>query len=482
MTFYRMDGVLVESDTPELVPALEAAYLRRERPRCQCQSFGVEMYIAKVAGRHVLKRMPNTGSLHAPGCESYDPPPELSGLGQVLGTAIEENVDDGHTALKLGFSLSKGGTRASPTNAAVESDSVKTDGSKLTLRGTLHYLWEQAGFNKWTPGMDGKRSWFVIRKYLLRAAQDKRAKGQDLSELLYIPEPFRTEDKDGITQRRSMQFGKIAGVHKTGRLLNIVIGEVKEISQSRFGFKTVLKHVPDVSFMLNEDIHRRMMRRFGTELGLWDAADDVHLVMVATFGVGVTGVPGIEEAALMTVNSNWIPVETMFDKSLVDKLILERRRFVKGLRYNLPSARPLAAAVLSDTEPKATALYIVPPGAEDEFTAATNGLIAESDLDSWLWHAGEENPHDLPPIALPPYRPDYSKRIPSDPPSPQKPRESRKFTATEPAPQQHKPETSLSPTKSIKEVRGNTPANHNPDPVQAHTTPAKEEDGMKSVF
>jgi Protein of unknown function (DUF1173) len=62
------------------------------------------------------------------------------------------------------------------TGNGEEKNSVKTDGNKLSLRGTLHYLWEQARFNKWSPGMAGKRNWFVIRKYLYEAAKDKTAK------------------------------------------------------------------------------------------------------------------------------------------------------------------------------------------------------------------------------------------------------------------------------------------------------------------
>jgi hypothetical protein len=56
--------------------------------------------------------MPNTGYLHAPSCDSYEPPPELSGLGDVLGSAIKENTDDGLTVLKFDFSMSRSPGRA----------------------------------------------------------------------------------------------------------------------------------------------------------------------------------------------------------------------------------------------------------------------------------------------------------------------------------------------------------------------------------
>lgn len=408
MANYRIGNVNVESDSPEFAPALESAYTRKERPRCHCQVAGVEMYVAKIGGRHFVKRMPNSGALHAPGCESYEPPPELSGLGQVMGTAIEENVDDGYTAIKLGFSLSKGGTRAPPSGPSIESDSVKTDGNKLTLRGMLHYLWEQAGFNRWSPQMDGKRSWYVIRKFLLQNAQAKRAKGQELADILFVPEQFRPDDKDAIAQRRFAHFARIAGAHKSGRRLNLVIGEVKDIGQSRYGYKVVLKHLPDAPFMLNEDMHKRLLKRFAVELGLWDAADDIHLVLIGTFSVGATGVASLEETALMVCNLNWIPIESMYDKNLVDHLIELGRRFGKGLRYNLPSSRPLAAAVLFDTEPLTTALYIVPPGSEDDYMGAVDELIAASALASWSWRAGEAQMPALPPVAAPPYRPAYA--------------------------------------------------------------------------
>lgn len=416
MTLYRIAGATVDSEWPEFQATLDACYVRKERPICMCQSIGPQMYLSKVAGHVFIKRMPNSGGQHAPDCESYEPPAELSGLGQVLGSAIEENVDDGMTTLKLGFSLTKGSSRAAPTGEAAEADSVKTDGNKLTLRGVLHYLWDQAQFSKWTPNMQGKRTWYVVRKFLLQQAQAKRTKGQDLAEILYVPEPFRPDDKEAIAQRRMAQFARITGAHKGGRRLNMVIGEVKELGQSRYGYKVVLKHVPDCSFMLNEDMHKRLLKRFAAEMGLWDAATDVHLVLIGTFGVSASGVATLEEAALMACNEHWIPVESLYDKNLVDHLIEKGRRFGKGLRYNLPSSRPLASAVLFDTEPT-TALYILPPGAEEDYEAAVTELIDGSEIASWTWRAGEQAPPELPPIAPAPYRP--AAKRPSPAPAPQ---------------------------------------------------------------
>ncbi|MFP3594879.1 DUF1173 family protein, partial [Chryseobacterium sp. SIMBA_038] len=86
----------------------------------------------------------------------------------------------------------------------------------------------------------------------------------------------------------------------------------------------------------------------------------------ATFSVSGAGVASIEEASLMLVNENWIPFESIDERMLVDNLTNQKRRFVKGLRYNLPSTNPLASVVLSDTaEP--VAMYVLPYGASDQY-------------------------------------------------------------------------------------------------------------------
>src|SRR3546814_10786101 len=55
--------------------------------------------------------------------------------------------------------------------------------------------------------------------------------------------------------------------------------------------------------------------------------------------------------------------------------------------------------VLIDTQPGPTALYIIPPGASEDFTGAVDQLVAESKLTSWIWSAGAGEMPALPPAA-----------------------------------------------------------------------------------
>ena len=134
---FRVGDATLSANNPELAPALTNAHARRTRPLCLCREPGAPMYVARVAGQFIPKRMPGTGAQHDPGCESYEAPPELSGFGDVVGRAIQEDADAGITVLRLGFSLSRTGRKSAPAAAPREGDSVKADASKLSLRACL---------------------------------------------------------------------------------------------------------------------------------------------------------------------------------------------------------------------------------------------------------------------------------------------------------------------------------------------------------
>ncbi len=174
----------------------------------------------------------------------------------------------------------------------------------------------------------------------------------------------------------------------------LLIAEVKEIVPARYGFKAVVKHVPDQAFALDEKLYRRLGRRFESALALWGAADDIHMVMIATFSVAATGIPTISELSLMPVTRQWLPVEDAFEKQLVEKLADGGRSFVKGLRYNLGTASALACATLTDCEGSAPLLFVVPAGLDicDRYLQ-----VCDPSVPAWLWNPAIEAMPALPP-------------------------------------------------------------------------------------
>lgn len=394
---YSVGGQRFEAASRGFVEAIADAHAAHRRPRCMCVIDGVEMYVARLAGTNegfVVKRMPNTGSHHAPDCPHYEPPPESSGLGQLLGSAITEDPATGEATLKLDFSLSKIAGRSAMPTADGDGGSVASSDVKLSLRGLLHYLWDQAELTRWQPGFAGKRTWGTVRKHLLLAAENKIARGDSLRSRLYVPEVFSVDQRDAINARRMAQWSQaIAAPGKPQRLM-LLMAEVKEIVQARYGFKVVVKHLPDQGIALDAQLYRRLGRRFGSELALWGAAEDIHMMIIATFSVAATGLPTIVEVSLMPVTRHWLPLEDAFDKQLIELLVSDGRSFVKGLRYNLGVESPLASATLTDCEGSAPSLFVVRAGIDN---SGRHRDVCDLPGPMWLWNPSTEAMPSLPP-------------------------------------------------------------------------------------
>lgn len=392
---YAIGGRRYEAGADDLAAAVACAHAERERPRCLCrpQDAAAEMYIARLpgaGGTFILKRMPHTGDQHAPDCPSYEPPAEFSGLGQVLGQAISEDPATGLTTLKLDFALSRQPGRSQTPPAGSEADSVATTGARLSLRGLLHYLWDQAELTRWHPGFAGKRHWATVRRHLLGAAQHLVTKGDALGPRLYIPEPWSLDQREAITARQRQHWQRTASAPGRPQPLALLIGEVKEIVPARYGYKAIVRHVPDQAFAIDEPLYRRLTRRFQHELALWGATDDLHMVMIATFALSAMSIPTLSELSLMLVTRQWIPVEDLPSKQLIDRLTADGRAFIKGLRYNLGANMKTACALMMDGDGKLVELYVradAPPG-----HSPGDQLCRE-------WHSGGTPMPPLPPRA-----------------------------------------------------------------------------------
>ena len=387
---YSFGAHIADRDNPLFDELLEQAYKIKERPRCLCKDSGVEMYIAKSGDNYILKRLPYSGQNHQPDCDSFEIPAELSGREAVLQKAIAEDEDTGLTSLKLDFSLSKISVNSAASKGeATEKMAVQANPTKLSIRSLLHFLYEDAGLNKWAPKMHGKRSWFIIRKYLLLAAQNKIARKNPLGEFLLIPENFSVDDKTEITSRRRQFLSKLI---KKGnkQLMGILIGELKAIESARFGYKMLIKHMPDTPIYLDEAVFKRINKVFSTELAFFHENEAIHLLTICTFTLSATGSPQVDNISFMAVDRNWLPFENIEELELLERLCTKQRSFIKGLRYNLGSDEVIASVLMTDTGDKPTAVYLVPLGAKENYYNTLDLIVKESDLKSHVIDANKE--------------------------------------------------------------------------------------------
>jgi len=221
----------------------------------------------------------------------------------------------------------------------------------------------------------------------MSAAVGKETKGQSLGDVLFVPPPFVVANKEALAGERSAFMARLAQPQGSARKLGIVVSEVKAIEAARYGFKVLMKQMPDFQFMLSEDVHTRLSKRFEDELGLWNAFTNTHLLSIATFSISTTGLANIEEISLMLTDERWIPFADLNEKNLIERLIADGRHFIKGLRYNMGTDRPLACVELIDTSPRPTAMFITPGDANEDFKQALAELTDSDSLQVWVWDA-----------------------------------------------------------------------------------------------
>ena len=107
----------------------------------------------------------------------------------------------------------------------------------------------------------------------MKPAKGIRAKNVNLDSLLFIPEVFDLEQLQVINQRRQHAFKHLHDGGKSQPYM-LMVAEVKDIAPARFGYKMVLKHLPDFPILLNNDIYQRLHKHFANELELWLANDN----------------------------------------------------------------------------------------------------------------------------------------------------------------------------------------------------------------
>jgi hypothetical protein len=390
-TAFEVAGSVVDDvHAPAAQEILGRAKAARVRPLCLCQSPGVEMYIAAAGNDLIVKRMPGTAAAHDHRCRSWLPPGELSGYGAVAEQSIIDNPADGTTALRLGFSLSKTGNRAAPEPSDSPSDTVQSDGNKLSPRAVLHYLWDEAELTTWHSGFAGHRSWAVVHQRLRAAVDGKLVRKNPLAASVFVPEPFSADRKAAIEQRRIKAWAPARRQPGKPTKLLIGVGEIKAIESASHGVKIQVRHQPGHPWFLDEDLYCKLTKRFATELELWQMADagEVRLLAICTFSVSQAGYANVEQLSLMTTDRNWLPFTGDADRALLNTAIAEERSFRKVLSYNGSSTTALASLIFTDTTP-AIAAFIDRPAGE------TDGEPSIAGLPVWNWRTDEDMP-DLP--------------------------------------------------------------------------------------
>jgi hypothetical protein len=381
---YRLLDRDVLASGPHWQTILARSYAAVQRPLCLCTAAGVPMCVVKD-GAFYLRRMPDTGHLHHPSCTHYEPQLRWSGRAYLQGDALVEGAD-GAIEAHSDFAMERYGLHAGRARSPAQAPALAMRKKRLTLRGLLHLIWDQAQFNRWSPNMQGKRNWAVIRHFATQAAERIVLKGAPLAQRLFMPEAFHAEHALQIHQRREQRFASmLPGATCDRHRLLLVIGELKELKQISVGYRLTLKHAPDCAFLVEQKLAGRVMRLCADAFQARDTLPGTRLLSAFTLAVNALDDYRVDTMTVMAVTENWIPFANAYEKKLTDALTLARRRFIKPLDYDAPAAVAIPDFLLLDAGDAVLAMYIALATASKTRKRAQDELIKHTAGPAWVW-------------------------------------------------------------------------------------------------
>lgn len=384
---YFIKGLTLAASDARLQDALARVYESSERPRCMCVPGGVEMYVAKHA-EFVIKRMPDTGGRHHVACPSFEPEPGTSGLGELLGEAIVEHAPE-QIEIRTAFPLARVAGRPMPLHAAAEDPAaVNAPRRRMSLRAVLHFLYERAGFNRWYPAMDGRRSQSVIRRYLLTAARGVIVKGGSLEERLFVPEQFRAAEADQIGERRRRRLSMLLSTESDVQFkMAILIGQLNGVEATAYGLRLTVKHMPDSPLYIDDKAWERAERAYGATLQALDADVDhkPRVLMAALIYAKREHIYQVDSLSLMLVTDQWIPLDGLYELPLIETLQREGRSFLKPLKFDAKTSAGFPNVLLLDAGSAPVPLHVCSPFLAAKERALKEKAVKACGRDAWLW-------------------------------------------------------------------------------------------------
>ncbi|MCD0500930.1 DUF1173 domain-containing protein [Achromobacter sp. MY14] len=308
--------------------------------RCTCPGSGerrLSIHSRSNSDRFHLARFPETGSEHSEDCVYYGVDPSMSGLGAYRRGVVQE-LDDGAVKIKLKVGLQQRATAApeegdasSAAAPSMPATRPRTGQASMTLLGLLHFLWTQAGLHTWSPGMEGKRNLGVVHYHLMRSAMTTYAGRVRLAQNLVIATPTATGQQAGHNKAKALE-----AVTQRRRL--VVIAPLAQHQEGMDGSATLpiagFHGIPYLN--LDENVWEPLERRFAREIDSWRAGNAVIAVVQTDppKSSGGSMRAQVVDIALMQTTHDWIPVDSGYEALVADKLVAEKRRFEKPLRFD----------------------------------------------------------------------------------------------------------------------------------------------------
>lgn len=352
MPLISFDGLSVPLEEVQDNPARFATRLERAKKSpgyavCGCRpspdATPLRLVVRRYGALFHLARWPDDGHRHdRDSCSFFaEPGPTEESPGRAHDAI--RNTPAGLNA-KLDVSLS-----VRTVGTVKRSGSTGTSGSSrrsAPLLGFLQRIWMDAGLNQWAGG--APRNWGTCNAQILALLGDGKMNGKPIQDVLHVMRRYEEAAQATLKAEFEAFLGRIQTTPAVSER-GIVIAEIKSVGPSKYGFVIKIRQTFESFFASSQlvDAAATSFRHAWPMIGNPDARVVAVLVLERTKDKNLR----VIDLAAQLCNNSFIPCDSGYEVAMANRLVEERRRFVKPMRLDdgdvmLPDFR------LTDTAPE----------------------------------------------------------------------------------------------------------------------------------
>jgi hypothetical protein len=307
----------------------EAAKTSPGHGECLCTTPPQPLVIRLRGGHYHLAGWPDQGGRHDTRCPFFKLAPAVTGRSGYAVGAIAETADGTHIRLHQPLTV-RGGEDTRPGGDEAEPAEALSRNT-VSLLGLLHWLWEQAGLNRWDHQGE-PRGWPHVSAALTQALTGSTVNGQPLDSCLYVPVPFTPDGRDYANAVLD-RFVSALGARRAGsRWRGLILAEVRGISPTPYGEAIMLRHAKTPVFA-SAEVMDRARRAYRPAFAGSQPGRSRQIVLLLVDRTARRNLVAVDLCAMLTSHV-YVPADSACEVQMADHLVARGRDFIKPCRYD----------------------------------------------------------------------------------------------------------------------------------------------------
>ncbi|MDZ7344780.1 MAG: DUF1173 domain-containing protein [candidate division KSB1 bacterium] len=337
--------------------------------RCLCATPCVPMGVKHYAtyGTYSLYHLArNDPARHAPGCIFHFVPGSRCDPRETVHDVTPSVLQDANGVhIRPSWSVWDGPTKLRRYCRDHGANAERFDGLRVSengasLRTLLEILWQQAGLCYWHPSLETHRTYATVTSRLARVARSVFIEKHNLASLLYIPPPYHPSAKHRAQSCYDTWFlYQAARSETTGKMLvQYVLGICRAIRHHADQVHVLFKHTTmRLPVPLDRWTSLAHLLRIPDHAHQADTVPSWPIVFLAAVRCETqrkNDPDGLMVRELTAIHLSddecWIPCESGHERRLIQRLVADRRIFIKPLQAGRSNFEARPDIVLLDRQ------------------------------------------------------------------------------------------------------------------------------------